>query len=369
MLQPRLIQLDVLRAICVFLVLGRHLNPCPPDTNFYLHHFTLGWNYGGWVGVDIFFVLSGFLVSGLLFREYQKSGNLEIKRFLIRRGLKIYPAFYAMIAATVLVRTLFENGVLIRNVLAEIFFVQNLNLGKLWEHTWSLAVEEHFYIGLAILTFFLFRFWKSKSNPFAPVPYLFIFIAVTCFILRLLMAIYKGTNISPTFFRIDSLFFGVTISYFRHFRGLAKNYRLKKNAGWLIAAGAILLFPMFFFMSVTNSWAFVIGLTTNYIAGGLLLLGFLNCDFKDNVFIKNAAYIGTFSYSIYLWHLPVQDWLAFGLMQATGIENWFFYAGFYLIGAILFGIILSKIIEYPVLRIRDKYFPPLNPALNEPNGR
>lgn len=357
MSRPRLIQLDLLRAVCVFLVFGRHLNVCPPEINFYLSKFTEYWNNGGWIGVDIFFVLSGFLISGLLFQEYQESGDLKLKRFLIRRGLKIYPSFYVLIAATVLINPLYGKKVLLQPLFAEIFFLQNFLFGRLWWHTWSLAVEEHFYLGLAILTFILISKKRNSTNPFSSIPQIFLLLAVTCFVLRLLMAIYKGTNISPTIFRIDSIFFGVFISYLWHFCGLSKNVFVNRFKNWFIITGVLMFLPMFFFTSSANSWAFVFGLTTNYIAGGFLLIGLLKTDVGKSWIVRILAYIGVYSYSIYLWHLPVQEWLAIPLNYETGINNWFFYAGIYLIGAVLFGIFLSKLIEYPILRFRNKQFP------------
>jgi len=89
----RLKQIDLLRALAVFLVLGRHLRPCPADINPVLRHITAVWKRGGWVGVDLFFVLSGFLVSGLLFREYEKYHKLHIGRFLIRRDSRYIHRF------------------------------------------------------------------------------------------------------------------------------------------------------------------------------------------------------------------------------------------------------------------------------------
>ncbi|NJM15178.1 MAG: acyltransferase [Bacteroidales bacterium] len=73
---------DFLRFVAVVLVIYRHSDSIG----------TL--NFIGWVGVDLFFVLSGFLVSGLMFKEYKKTGGVKIKRFLMRRAFKIYPPFY-----------------------------------------------------------------------------------------------------------------------------------------------------------------------------------------------------------------------------------------------------------------------------------
>ncbi len=74
--------LDVLRGLAILLVLGRHNE-----------YYSL-WQRAGWIGVDLFFVLSGFLISGLLFSEYAETGTINLGRFLLRRGLKIYPAYY-----------------------------------------------------------------------------------------------------------------------------------------------------------------------------------------------------------------------------------------------------------------------------------
>lgn len=80
--QNRLREIDFLRGIAIVLVLFRHT---------FLFRYTITM---GWIGVDLFFVLSGFLVSGLLFKEYIKYGYLRPGRFLIRRGFKIYPVYY-----------------------------------------------------------------------------------------------------------------------------------------------------------------------------------------------------------------------------------------------------------------------------------
>lgn len=84
-------RLDILRGIAVLFVLGRH------------GVMEGVWKETGWAGVDLFFVLSGFLISGLLFSEYKRKRSIDLARFIIRRGFKIYPSFYLMLLTTFLV--------------------------------------------------------------------------------------------------------------------------------------------------------------------------------------------------------------------------------------------------------------------------
>src|SRR5437899_380470 len=92
----RLAALDTLRGIAVLLVLCRHM-PLAKLPGWLLGPLEI-LQRGGWAGVDLFFVLSGFLVSSILFREWQQSGEMKAGRFLARRAFKIYPAFYVMLA-------------------------------------------------------------------------------------------------------------------------------------------------------------------------------------------------------------------------------------------------------------------------------
>ena len=134
--------LDELRGVAILLVLGAH----QPINKI----LTLS----GWTGVTLFFVLSGFLVSGLLFKEYQQNGTITPARFLARRAVRIYPPFYVMLFTTVLISYFTDlkmtepkwrggAALPLSNFLSEIFFLQNYHPG-LWGQCWSLAVEEHF---------------------------------------------------------------------------------------------------------------------------------------------------------------------------------------------------------------------------------
>ncbi|HUQ46021.1 MAG TPA: acyltransferase family protein [Gemmatimonadaceae bacterium] len=97
---PRLPGLDLLRLLAVLMVFGRHMWDTPESWPAGARLFVSMWQRGGWVGVDLFFVLSGFLVSGLLFAEFRASGRISPLRFYARRAWKIYPPYFVMLAIT-----------------------------------------------------------------------------------------------------------------------------------------------------------------------------------------------------------------------------------------------------------------------------
>ena len=365
----RLPQLDFLRAVAVLLVIGNHSAICPPETNFFLHQFTGVWNRGGWTGVDLFFVLSGFLIAGLLFNEYKKRGTIDLKRFLIRRGFKIYPAFWFLILTTLLINIFTGEPIYRGGYLSELLFIQNYHSG-IWAHTWSLAVEEHFYIFLSLLFgVFLFLGGKSSKNSFGFIPKIFALVAVACFALRYLTDVSRGfnyeVNIEETHLRIDSLFFGVLLSYLWNFRGLAESKFLRKNKFLIGFAGILCFIPAFVFELNDTFWLETFWLTMLYLGGGFLLLALLNSDFGDNKILHFLAEIGKYSYSIYLWNLPTHFWLT--KFTNLAVENWFLYILIYWTGTFVLGIGTAKLIEYPILRLRDKLMPSNITALKKNN--
>ena len=195
--------LDILRAIAVLLVLGRHGN----GPTF--------WNNVGWVGVDLFFVLSGFLISGLLFTEYKKTSGINWGRFFIRRGFKIYPSFYAMIFATFVWQVAEHQAIRWKAYLPEVLFYQSYQSDRLWAHTWSLAVEEHFYIFLPFLLLLILKIQRKRNSadPFRIIPFVCAILAAACFLQRFYLAqaspdvqVSWPSIIFPTHLRIDSLF-------------------------------------------------------------------------------------------------------------------------------------------------------------------
>src|SRR4051812_14302006 len=117
----RSIGLDLLRFLAVLMVIVSHLvmEPIPASWMPYLQ-YVVGY---GTAGVNLFFVLSGFLVSGLLFNEFKQRGDISIKRFYARRAWKIYPAFYLFIVSTYFYcRFAVDNKLPDRIMAREIFF-------------------------------------------------------------------------------------------------------------------------------------------------------------------------------------------------------------------------------------------------------
>jgi peptidoglycan/LPS O-acetylase OafA/YrhL len=341
-LKPRNINLDALRGIAVLLVLGRHFE-C----------FLL-WTKIGWAGVDLFFVLSGFLISGLLFREWKEHGKINIKLFYIRRGLKIYPAFYALLAVTLAADAagfhLSTFPVTPASIIAEVAFIQNYFPG-FWGHTWSLAVEEHFYLALPLILLF----WHAKpgtcTNPFCGLPKLFAVVACTDVIIRLLLN-WKLSGfeyymyLTPTVLRIDALLFGVALSYYRHFEPEKFSQISKSTLGLLITAATITLLVV---MPIESPFMHTIGFTMVFLASGFILARTI--DARPGRYVaalrKTLATIGVYSYSIYLWHFGISRIITSRSVTAFVL---------YLVCSVGWGILMANLIEHPALALRDRLF-------------
>ena len=360
-MNQRLLGLDVLRFIAVILVLGRHCEDPPSNWPEIPRHAFLFLKQGGWIGVDLFFVLSGFLVSGLLFREYKSYGRFSIGKFYVRRGWKIYPPFYAFTAITLAQDILKRREVWNGQLLSELLFVQNYFPGRIG-YTWSLAVEEHFYLLLPLALLLILKLNTKSKEPLKPILALVVFVAFACLLMRLLNWYLSPsftylTHVTPSHLRFDSLYWGVGISYVYHFYANWFFNCLTPWRAWLIVGGVFTLLPAFLLPIETTPIIFTLGFTIFYLGSGALLCGVLLCKIPSNPLVLMAATLGSYSYSIYLWHLAGKWW-------GVGIAEKFYpNIGFvgrttiYVLGAFVVGVLMAKIIEIPALRIRDAWFP------------
>lgn len=374
----RMVQLDFLRGIAILLVLGTHFTYEPRQAGF-LAPFATVWKQFGWTGVDLFFVLSGFLVGGLLFKEIHNTGALDARRFLIRRAFKIWPAYYFYLAMLflILVMSQFRGRWLhaALHIAVCALHIQNYT-GSVRGHLWSLAVEEHFYLLLPFtLALIIWRRKRSKGavTSLPEVPLLAMGLFVFCLVVRCLTNRWtyyrEWTYYSGTHIRIDSLFFGVLLAYLHQFHP----ERLRPFAarrGLLLTLGLLLICPMAI-PEHRNTFVFTIGYTLLYLGYGCILLAAVYSPTDSSRFgmswehwiVRLTAFIGTFSYSIYLWHNdiangPMQQalrWSAWNHMSPT--IRYLLATALYVTLAALGGMLLAKLVELPGLALRERLFP------------
>ena len=133
--------LDGLRAVAILAVLWHHSARPAPGALLATR---------GFLGVDLFFVISGFLITTLLLRERQRSGAISLRRFYLRRFLRIFPAYYltlALVAATVLLKRGSASLDTVHDLPYAFFYLSNLvTMTSLLAITWSLSTEEQFYL-------------------------------------------------------------------------------------------------------------------------------------------------------------------------------------------------------------------------------
>ena len=355
--------LDVLRFVAVFLVIGRHLPPLGENCLPWLYKICAVWTRGGWIGVDLFFVLSGFLVSGLLFNDYKKNNSLSIARFYIRRGFKIYPAFYVFLVLTLIVWLIFNPSQVTKlNVFAEVVFLQNY-LGGIWWHTWSLAVEEHFYFLLPVVLLILLKQRNNSDDPFRPIVTIAVAVCILFLIVRIIQSnIWKGfssIHLFPSHIRLDSLIVGVAISYFYNFHREKFEKIIKGRKLILFIAGLFLLSPAFIFELEKTPFIYTFGFAFLYLGSASLLCAAMFSDFLNSPAFRSIGYAGSHSYSIYLWHAPVMEWGVLIICKKI-LGSYLNCSTAVLLTVILSfatGIIMANVIEFPFLKIRDKYFP------------
>jgi peptidoglycan/LPS O-acetylase OafA/YrhL len=368
MAPKRILSLDLLRAVAVLLVLGRHIVVIPKigQPTPELFQFFQIWKRIGWVGVDLFFVLSGFLVSGLLFKEFQRHQSISMKGFLIRRGLKIYPLFYLLLLFSLFVfNVVLKKNAPLELFLREAFFIQNYWFG-IWGHTWSLAVEEHFYLLLILVISGLARLQPKSANPFVAIVPFYLIIAIGCLVWRVYLAEGNGfsgfTFVSPTHLRIDTLLLGRVLSYLYHYHREMLD-RLLTGRGWyLLACGLMLLLPVTLTEMEYTPWVYTYGFTLYAYGCAMLLLGMQYIKLPDVFVLRLFASLGVYSYSIYLLHMPVAYWMTSLCRWVAGAERaeWFSFevlALIYLFFSIAFGVLFSRLIEWPILKLRERWSP------------
>jgi len=248
----------------------------------------------------------------------------------------------------------------------------------IWDHTWSLGVEEHFYILLPIFLLICLRFSADTEDPFRIVPRAGVAIALLGPALRAFSVCVGTPNYNAAYIasqnRMDALFCGVLIGYFFHFRPAVLERLVGSSRNrLLIAFASAILISFAYIFSRSDLFFAIFGYSFVYLGyAGILLLSLYTHGVLSGKLRKlaqalgsAAAYLGMYSYSIYLWHGPGGSWLP-GLVRRFSGHPTGEYGRFavYFIGSFAVGIAMSKLVEYPVLRLRDRFVPASSNALS-----
>ncbi|MGI6879168.1 acyltransferase family protein [Microbacterium sp. gxy059] len=306
-------RLDIqgLRAVAVLAVVAAHV---------------VGFPDGGFVGVDIFFVVSGFLITGLLLREIDRTGRISFTRFYERRAKRILPAAAVVLVATVVASFVLLGGDQGRETAVDAFF-SAVFLGN-WrfaaqgvdyfqqgtppsplQHFWSLGVEEQFYLVwpwvLLLVVVLAARFTDWSSQRVRAVG--------AGAILVLTLASYAWASVETvsrhefayfsTFSRAWELGIGALLAFLPRF---SASTAVRRILTWVGLAGIVASFA--FVTSASPLWPAPLALLP-VLSTALVLLAGVDSpdDYRAPWLLTNrvATYVGDISYSLYLWHFPV----------------------------------------------------------------
>ena len=370
----RSLPLDVLRGAAMCLVLFRHPVVHASEAGM-LAPLARCLERIGWTGVDLFFVLSGFLIGGLFFNELEKNSCIDKGRFFIRRAFKIWPGYLLLVLVTFVQDLRHGNaswGVALHDVMPNLFHLQNY-FWTLRGQTWSLAVEEHFYLFLPLLFMILTLGKRGRILDIPSIPLIAGVLTVVCLGLRMWVTsrepFYAYRNISPTHLRIDSLFWGVFLSYLYKFRP-AWAVPILGNRKFLLLSGVLLISPMAIYDDFTP-FAHTLGFTLLFLGYGCILIAFVSTSEGSGrlatlIFSpvgRCLAFAGVFSYAIYLWHVDFAlavlvhrlHWIV--PASAPGALRWIVALCIYIPLATVAGIVMTRLIEDPALALRNRFWP------------
>jgi len=359
----KLIGLDHLRAFAIFYVFLYHYSILFPSPE---------WLYSigkfGWTGVDLFFVLSGYLISSQLFAKIHRGQPISFREFFLKRFFRIIPAYATVVALYFLFPYLRE-----REALAPLWkfltFTQNFGLDlktqRTFSHAWSLCIEEQFYLFLPLI---LIGLVYLKAIRHGAKLLLLFFVAGFCARLFVWYT-YLESNINiegfwplwykwiyyPTYNRLDGLLIGVAIAAIFQFKPQLKQW-LQQYGNYFLMTGIIVLIGAYFLCEKQNSFsASIFGFPLISLAYGFIVIGAISpACFLYRFQSGTTTNIATLSYALYLTHKIVihvsQEELS--KLGITKESVWMFILC--MLTSMLGAWILNRLIEKPFLKLRDK---------------
>ena len=346
---------DGLRAVAVIAVL--------------LYHLGIDWIPGGFLGVDLFFVISGYVITGLILDSIARSGTLDLRAFYLSRIRRLVPALIAMIVFTTLFIGVYAPDT-VRRFIADIPYVltgsmnwalvsrqqdyfEAIGRPPLLQHTWSLAVEAQFYLIWPLVLLFILRYFGKKNIPFAALAIaLASGVALFAYSIRIDS---QESAISHVYFGTDThsigLFLGSALAVSWQPQNLSKEItkRAQDFVDFIGVVGLLGLLSTFLFINETDPTLYRIAFPLSALFGCATLISVVHpaSRFAPLLSTRPLIWIGERSYGIYLWH-----WIVFQLTRPSidlvG-DDWALYALRILIVFALADISL-RYIEIPVRR-------------------
>ena len=351
----RLAGLDLLRAIAIISVVIFHL---PRDES---QLFLRAISHYGYLGVDLFFVLSGYLIAGQAFKK-TKINAFDPGQFYVRRFVRTLPSYYLILFISMVVYGFekFSWDYLI--------FVQNFGGITVFTQSWSLCVEEHFYLLFPVLLVGLTKF--SKVRMF---PYLVIGVIVAGLVLRttlyflhrpdLLYAKDASVGLEsylthffyPTYTRLDGLAMGCLLAYWKNYHTEFWK-KLINRPNQMLAIGIAIFLAIFLpIYRPTNAFNIIFGFPLVSLAFAFFTLGAFSERSLINRFKHpSITLISILSYSIYLTHYFAL-YGGYLINKNLGLErhSYFEYATTWVL-IFIFAYALYYLFEKPVLKLRDR---------------
>ena len=329
-MNPRNIpSLDGLRAVAVAMVIMAHMNgvlaKAIPLVPYWLYIF---W---GALGVQTFFVISGFLITHLLLKEYKANATLNLKRFYIRRALRIFPPLYAyLLVGLALTYAGFFAGKLSAFIVAGTYLSNYLGGGSpLLEHTWSLSLEEQFYFLWPAALVFLgtkksirLTVWVILLSPLSRI--------VTYYLAPNHRALLNGMLHTG----LDSIMVGCLLALL--WRDAQFNRRVQpflRGRFAMLSAGFVLVLGPLLQSQFRGSYGLVIGFTLNALCLAQILLYVVHVPGSIPGRVLNTAvlrHLGVISYGIYLWQhmftrpnlLRFAPWNLVAILVCAELSHW-----------------------------------------------
>lgn len=362
--QKRIFGLDILRAVAILYVVYIHGYECFSGSRLSFSVYALPILLDG---VSIFFVLSGFLVGGIIIKLSEKNDLLNLTglfAFWKRRWLRTLPNYYVILFLLFFYCSIFLNNFYpVRYILKYIFFVQNFSYwpGTFFREAWSLSVEEWFYL-LFPITFIIIFYLCNKNKKKSVFITTLIFLIIP-FILRICVYMYKfGMSNNEAYyrnivvFRLDSIAYGIAGAFISYY--YRQIWIKNKKVFLAIAIFIFALLKIYFFL---NHEPFLYSIFIRPVIRDVLILLCLPYfstyqPLRNNYFHKIVTYLSVISYSMYLLNLtPVLLIILpaikskFPLLQHHQFVEYLIYW----ILTIILSHILYISIEKPMMDLRD----------------